>query len=118
MLLRGVRFLDEEQVWVVQVGRFRGRIDVEDTPFWITAFDCEVGTILLTDGTTEPLSPETLTLDPDGVLRCVVKKARFPARFTRAGQAHLLDALERSRGGWMLRIGACAVAVPGLPADP
>jgi len=101
VFLRGVRFLDEEGVFVVQVGRYRGQIEVEDTPFWVVAYDPENGEIELTDGSSEKLEARTLSRDPDEVLRCRVK-GRFPARFTHAGQAHLLDALElRGATPWL-----------------
>ena len=114
VFLRGVRFLEEEGVFVVQVGRYRGRIDVEDSPFRVVAYDETVGTVQLTDGTVEPIAPESLSIDPDGVLRCQVK-GRFPARFTHAGQAHLLDHLEPAGEGWVLRAGGRGLPVPGLP---
>lgn len=104
VLLRGVRFSDQEGVFVVQVGPYRGQIEVEDTPFWVVAYDAESGEIQLTDGSSEPLDVQTLSADPDEVLRCRVK-GRFPARFTHAGQAHLLDALELRGGTPGLRVG-------------
>ena len=114
--LRGVRFLDDEGVFVVQLGHFRGQIEVEDTPFWVVAYDAARGEIELTDGSAEPLACGTLRSDPDGAFRCTVK-GRFPARFTHAGQAHLLDALEETPDGWRLRAGARHHEVPGLAAD-
>jgi hypothetical protein len=107
-LLRGVRFLEEEGVFVTTLGRFRGQIDVEDTAFFAVAFDPASGDIDLSDGTSEPLDLESLRLDADGVLRCQVK-GRWPARFTQTGQAHLLDRIEvrgeavglRTRGRWL-----------------
>ena len=113
VLLRGVRFLEEEGVFVVQVGRYRGRIDVEDTPFWVVAYDEAVGTVQLTDGTVEPIAPESLSIDPDGVLRCWVK-GRFPARFTQTGQAHLLPHVEPRDDGLALRIGERWIPLPGI----
>ena len=114
--LRGVRFLDDEGVWIVQLGRFRAQIEVEEIPFWVVAYDPATGAVQLTDGSTEPLAWETLEMDSDdGVLRCRVK-GRFPARFTRTGQAHLLDALELREGAWVLRLGTHSRVVPGLPA--
>jgi hypothetical protein len=104
VLLRGVRFLDDEGVFVVQVGRYRGQIEVEDTPFWVVTYDPESGEIELTDGSSERLEARTLSRDRDEVLRCRVK-GRFPARFTHAGQAHLLDALELREGKPWLRAG-------------
>ena len=88
--LRGVEFADEEGVWVVRLGRFRGQIEVEDVPYWVTAYDAETGGVRLTDQSEELLRPETLSADPDDALRCTVK-GRFPARFTRPGQIELLE---------------------------
>jgi hypothetical protein len=116
VFLRGVRFLDDEGVFVVQVGRFRGQIEVEDTPFWVVAYDAPLGTVQLTDGSEEPLAVASLSLDPDAVLRCIVK-GRFPARFTRTGQGHLLNHLERCEKGWVLLVGDRSIPVPGLPRE-
>jgi hypothetical protein len=117
-LLRGVRFADQERVFVVQLGRFRGQIEVEDTPFWVVAYDPGLGAIDLTDGSSERIQPETLRRDPDEVFRLQVKGGRFPARFTRAGQAHLLDNLEQRGGAWLLRVGGRWLPVPGVPGMP
>ena len=89
---------------MVQVGRFRAQIDVQDTAFWVVGYDPESGEIELTDRTCEPLVPRTLTMDADEVLRCLVK-GRFAARFSRSGQAHLLDALEEHADALVLRMG-------------
>ena len=113
-LLRGVRFAEEEGVFVVQLGRFRGQIEVEDIPFWVVAYDPGHGSIDLSDGSSEPIGPETLCVDPDEVFRVRVKGGRFPARFTHAGQAHLLEHLEHRDGGWVLRVGRRWLPVPGL----
>lgn len=113
VLLRGVRFLDEEGVFVVQVGPYRGQIEVEDTPFWVVTYDPESGEIELTDRSSERLEAQTLSLDPDEALRCRVK-GRFPARFTLAGQAHLLDALELRGGTPWLRQGGDWVCLSQL----
>ncbi len=114
--LRGVRFLEDEGVWVVQLGQFRGQIDVEDTPFWITGFDPTTGGLMLTDATEEPLDPETLSLDPDGVLRCRVKR-RFPARFWTQPQSLLFQHLEPGEAGWTLCLGPRRILLPGLPRE-
>jgi hypothetical protein len=114
--VRGVRFAEEEGVFVVQLGPFRGEIEVEDTPFWVEAYDPQAGEIELSDRSSERIEPETLALDPDGVLRVRVK-ARFPARFTHAGQAHLLLNLEFRGDDLVLRVGDCWVPVPALSGE-
>ncbi len=111
--LRGVDFAEEEGVFVVRVGHFCGQIEVEDTPYWVVSYDPERGTIGLTDRTEEPLRVETLSVDPDEVLRCTVK-GRFPARFTRVGQAHLLDNLEVRGGETVVCCGDAWIPAPGL----
>jgi len=113
--LRGVRFVDDPGVFVVQVGHFRGQIEVEDTPWWVVLYDSDTGEIELTDRTREPLRSETLVPDADGALRCGVKE-RFAARFTHAGQALLLDAADVVRGVCVLRAGDSWLEAPGL--DP
>ena len=111
--LRGVDFAEEEGVFVVRLGHFRGQIEVEDTPYWVVAYDPERGSVELTDRSEEPLRPETLSIDTDDVLRCTVK-GRFPARFTREGQAHLLTNLEMEEGVATVLCGGEWVPAPGL----
>ena len=111
--LRGVRFLDDEGVFVVQLGHFRGQIEVEDTPFWVTAYDADTGDVELTDRSVEPLEPDSLVADRDDVLRCTVK-SRFPARFTHAAQAMLLDALDTQREPPRIRVAGAWCELPGL----
>lgn len=62
----------------------------------------------LSDGSEEPLDPGSLTLGPDGVLRCTVKGGHA-ARFTRAGQLALGALLEEDPPG----SGRCALDVNG-----
>ena len=113
--LRGVRFLDAEGVFVVQIGHFRAEIDVEDVPFWVVAYDEASGEIELTDRSAEPLDASSLTLDPDGAIRCRVK-GRFAARFTHAAQAHLLDAADTRAALPRIRAAGRLLPAPGL--DP
>ncbi len=111
--LRGVEFAEEEGVFVVRVGHFCGQIEVEDTPYWVVGYDAEPGKLTLTDESEEPLRPETLSIDPDEVVRCTVK-GRFPARFTREGQTELLESLDLDGAEPAVRIGDRWVAVPGF----
>ena len=110
---RGVRWADDAGAFVVQVGPFRGWLDVEDAAFFVDGYDAASGELALSDDTREPLDPATLAADPDGALRCTVK-LRFPARFTRAAQAELLDAAELEGDQVLLRTGRHRVVVPGL----
>ena len=110
---RGVRFAEAERTFVVQVGPFRGWLDVEDTAFFVDAYDEPTGEIQLSDETREPLDPATLRSDPDGVLRCTVK-SRFPARFTREAQAELLQAIDSDGEELLLRANHRRIKLPSL----
>jgi hypothetical protein len=113
--LSGVCWAEAERTFVVQLGRFRGWLDVEDTAFFVTAYDAATGELELSDRTRESLEAASLTVDPDDAFRCTVK-ARFAARFTRAAQAHLLDALEVDTDGVVVRAGTARLRAPGLDA--
>jgi len=110
--LRSVEWSEADGAFLVRLRHFRGWLDVEDTPWFVVAYDAPSGEIELTDGTREPLRVETLRADDDDVLRCAVKDGRWDARFTHRGQALLLDALEDGAQGLCLRAGARRVPLP------
>jgi hypothetical protein len=103
-LRAGVRFAEAERTFVVQIGPFRGWLDVEDTAFFVDAYDAETGEVDVSDRTREPLDAASLVADADDALRCTVKR-RFAARFTRTAQAELLAALELEDGRVVVRAG-------------
>jgi hypothetical protein len=114
---RGVRYLPEEAKYVVQLGRFRGEIEVEEAAFFVRSYDAATGALALSDRSIEPLDPEGLVHSThDGALLCRVKRALHPdgllARFGHAAQAQLLDALEEEGGRLVLRAGGRAVPIP------
>lgn len=116
---RGVRFLPEEGVYVVQLGRFRGQIEVEEAAFFVRGFDPGSGRLALSDGSDEPLDPATLRVSArDGALLCRVKRALCAdgllARFFHAAQAELLCAVEETSKGLRLRAGGALHALPPL----
>lgn len=116
---RSVRYLPDEGKYVVQLGRFRGEIEVEEAGFFVREIDLEAGTLRLSDGTTEPLDVASLRPSPhDGALVCTVKRqlqpGGLPARFTHASQAELLAAAEPGEGGAILRVGGKRHRVPWL----
>jgi len=108
-----VRWAEAERTFVVQLGQFRGWLDVEDTAFFVDAYDRGTGEIALSDRTHESLDAATLEADSDDSLRCTVK-SRFPARFTHAAQAELLDAVELRGDEVFVRAGAALLAAPRL----
>jgi hypothetical protein len=116
---RGVRYLPEEGVFVVQLGRFRGQIEVEEAAFFVRAFDAATGLLSLSDRSEEPLAPETLRLSPrDGALLCTVKgglaAGGLLARFSHAAQAELLGAVEEGEQGPCLLLATRRVPLPEL----
>jgi hypothetical protein len=116
---RSVRFLPEEGKYVVQLGRFRGEIEVEEAGFFVREVDLAEGTLRLSDGSREPLDPASLRVSPiDGALLCLVKRGLAPAgvaaRFLPAAQSELLQAAEEADEGLVLRIGGALRALPPL----
>ncbi len=111
--LAGVRWADADRTFVVVVGRFRAWLDVEDTAYFVTAYEAASGEIELSDRTREPLAVATLSVDVDDVLRCTVK-GRFAARFRRDAQADLLAAIEQDGDGIVVCAGNARLRAPGL----
>jgi hypothetical protein len=118
----GERSPIEPGCYVVQLGRFRGRIEVEEAAFFVRDFDAATGAIRLSDGSSELLDPATLRLSPrDGAGLCAVKRdlaaEGLLARFTHAAWAALLDALEGPEGAPRLRVGGRSVPLPAPVLD-
>jgi len=87
--------------WIVRIGRESAYVSVGDAPYavrGVVAGDGEGPSLLLSDGSREPLDPATLRIGEDGVLRCSVKGGR-PARFCRAAHVALGMALEEDPPG-------------------
>jgi len=117
---RGVRYLPGEGKYVVQVGHFRGQLDVEEAGFFVRSVDLASGSLALSDGGRDRLDPASLrasALDADALL-CTVKRSVFAhglaARFTRSAQAELLLGVEAREGGLALRIAGAWHALPDL----
>jgi hypothetical protein len=116
---RAVRFLPAERKYVVQLGRFRGEIEVEEAAFFVREVDLASGTVRLSDGSAEPLDAASLRESPrDGALLCTVKRGLAPeglaARFLPAAQAELLLAVEEGPGGPVLRLAGDLRSLPRL----
>ena len=116
---RSVRYLPEEQKYVVQLGRFRGQIEVEEAAFFVREFDAGSGELRLSDGSRAALDPASLRVsERDGALLCTVKRelaeAGLPARFSHASQAELLAAVEETSLGLRLRMAGALHAIPEI----
>jgi hypothetical protein len=99
-----VVYLPDEQKYVVQIGRFRGQIEIEEAGFFVRALDLDAGEIVLSDGSRERLRVESLRpADGDGALLCQIKHelrpGGLPARFLHSPQADFLGAVIDQGGG-------------------
>jgi hypothetical protein len=106
---RSVRYLPEQGKYVVQVGRFRGEIEVEEAGFFVRDVDLGRGGVLLSDGSRDCLDLESLRISElDGAYLCTVKRelvpGGLPARFTHAAQAELLGAVDETAEGPVIRL--------------
>jgi len=116
---RNVRYLPEEQKYVVTLRHFRGEISVEEAAFFVRAFEPGSARITLSDRSEETLDPVTLAPSPiDGALLCRVKRDLAPegvlARFSNAAQADLLLAVDAAPSGMRLRVGGVWHRLPEL----
>jgi hypothetical protein len=116
---RSVRFLPAEGKYVVQLGPFRGEIEVEEAAFFVREVDLAAGALRLSDGTREALDPASLRVSPrDGALLCLVKRDLAPgglaARFLPAAQSELLQAVEETGEGHAVRIAGALRRLPPL----
>jgi hypothetical protein len=95
--------------YLVRIGRESAYVEVADAPYAVRGVLEDPGgapTLLLGDGSREPLDPATLTLGADGVLRCSVKGGHA-ARFGRAAHVTLgllLDERPAGSGRFVLTI--------------
>ncbi len=85
----------------LELGEDRASVRIEDTPWVVTQVDGDPGagfTVVLNDGSREPLDPTTLSTSPEHVLYCRVKSGH-PARFLRPAYYALVRFAEAGPGG-------------------
>jgi hypothetical protein len=119
---RSVRFLPDEGEggkYVVQIGRFRGEIEVEEAGFFVREVDLDRAGVILSDGSRDALDLESLRVSElDGAYLCTVKRelapGGLPARFTHAAQAELLTAVDEGEEGPVIRLGGRLRPMPPL----
>ena len=76
---RSVLYLPEQGKYVVQVGRFRGEIEVEEAGFFVRDVDLDAAAVLLSDGSRDSLDLDSLRVsDLDGAFLCTVKRGLVP----------------------------------------
>ena len=104
-----VRYLPDRRKYVVQIGRFRGEIEVEEAGFFVRDVDLERGEVALSDRSRDVLDLASLRVSElDGAYLCTVKRelvpGGLPARFTHAAQAELLHAVDETAEGPVIRL--------------
>jgi hypothetical protein len=117
---RSVRYLPEQGKYVVQVGRFRGQIEVEEAGFFVRDVDLDGGGVALSDGSRDALDLQSLRVSElDGAYLCTIKRelvpGGLPARFTHAAQAELLAAVDETEEGPVVRLEGRLRRMPPLP---
>jgi uncharacterized protein len=93
---------DESGRYLIEIGKQRYPVDVEDTAFvvwtldWIDGGDGseECIRLLLSDDSIEPLDPDTLRIRRDGIPYCSVKNGSFDARFSRSSYYRLAERVQ------------------------
>ena len=115
---RSVRFLpDEGGVYVVQIGRFRGLIEVEEAAFFVEDIDLATGSLRISDTAIDRFDVASLRTSPiDGALLCRVKRDLVPeglvARFSHRAQAEFLNAVDDEGTG--VSVSGRRVELPAL----
>jgi hypothetical protein len=115
--------LDDEGRYQLRIGKDWCYVQIEDAAYEVRTVDVtpdERVSVRLSDRTAEALDPATLTLGPDGVFSCRVKRGQAKARFSRDAQYQLGELLEEGEAGQLfLRAGQHRTALPvSLPASP
>lgn len=93
--------------YMLQMGDERAPLEVEDTPFVVRQIegDAERGfSVLLNDGTSEPLDPSTVRSGADHAFYCRVKHGECEARLLRPAHYALARWVESDETGYRLTV--------------
>jgi hypothetical protein len=88
--------------FVLQMGDEQATVEIEDTPFVVRQIDGdrEHGfTLILNDGTREPLDPGTLRSGLDNAFYCRVKNGEYDARLLRPAHYALAQSVRMGSDG-------------------
>jgi hypothetical protein len=91
-------------------------VEVEDTPLVARALRLQdagaEARLSLSDGSEEPLDPATLTVDGQGVLRCLARGGRLEARLSNSAAAALAECFVPGSDPPRLQLGGRSWTVP------
>jgi hypothetical protein len=98
---------DDQGRFILRFGNDWCLVQVEDAAYWVQSLEVvgDQAQLSLSDRSAEPLVPESLALEGDGVLSCRVKAGRAKARFSRHAQFQLGERLVSTGAGVVLRLG-------------
>ena len=99
---------NEDGRWMIAMADERAFVEIEDTPWVVTAVSGDTGsgfTLHLNDGSSEPLDPATLAVGAADVPYVAVKGGRYRARFLRPAYYQLAPAIEEHGGRFVLVAG-------------
>jgi uncharacterized protein len=88
--------------FMLQMGDERAPLEVDDTPYVVRQIDGDVERglrVILNDGSTEPLDPQTLRSGEDHAFYCRVKQGEFEARLLRPAHYALARFVEIDSAG-------------------
>jgi hypothetical protein len=97
--------LDDEGRYQLRIGKDWCYVQVEDAAYEVRTVDVTTDeriSVRLSDRTAEALDPQSLRMDPDGVIACAVKQGRAKARFSRDAQYQFGQLLEEGPEGRLL----------------
>ena len=94
----------EDGVYILRVEGKACQLEVADTFYVVRSLemDHEGVTLILNDGSREPLDPTTLSIGPDEVLYCRVKGGQHRARFHRPAYYQLARLVEQDGTDFVL----------------
>ena len=97
----------EDGVYSLKVGKQSCQLEVADTFHVVTRAEFTGSGVVLTisDGSSEPLEPDSLWIGNGEVLYCMIKGGKFPARFLRQAYYQITERLVEHDGGFALDIG-------------
>ncbi|MBN2032590.1 MAG: DUF1285 domain-containing protein [Deltaproteobacteria bacterium] len=110
--------LDGSGRYAIRLGKESCILEVEDTAFVVRrvgfqeAEGIEEFRLFLSDGTYEPLLPESLFVGGNNVLYCKVKNCKFPARFHRPAYYQLAEFVQEKNGEFYLPLNGKMYLIP------
>ena len=116
---RSVVYLPNLEKYVVEVGRFKGEIEVEEAAFFVRSVDLLKGKLRISDGTTVEFDASSLHWSKfDGARLCRIERSGSQrsvlARFDHSAHSELLLSINEREEMLTLRVGGTLIVLGGL----